>query len=416
MFAAQRFCRHLNIALAAVNGKNLLLKNIPVRKGDFPLPYSYLLPVPPEETAAEKEVRLTRQKYQYYANRTAYYCESREESPRRPPLFQIEPPEEGGVELRAYFAYENDDDGEQQPVLYFKVGADFAYKIKNLSQFLNRVEEEEFYRYGQKLAFTHKRDVFTEEAWSLIRILRRCRSWLSLADGFLPLEKALPVLDELFDFFSENPGLVHDVALIESECEPDLRIQPLAHGFYQLDYSRMAVPLCLTERYGYRITGQAWERLVFPDILAETEIMDLLRYTYPEVIFDETLRPIIQALADRANGEREMEAETEALAFKLDLEKDSVRIEIDGGNQSKLAAQLAEALELSGCFLKNGAYYFSEVDQQWLNELTRELENYGEVWVSEELKAYHKVYRAAPALHVRQQGSVLKLDIAFNDI
>ena len=412
MFAAKKFCPHLNAVIAAVNGKNMLLKNIPVLKSDFPLPDCHLLPVPSAETAAEKEVRLTRQKYQYYANQTAFYCENLVESSHRPPLFQIEPPEESGVELQAYLFYESNEAAVSQPALYFKIGTDFAYKIKNLSQFLNRVEEDEFYRYGQKLAFAHKRSAFTEEAWRLISILRHCRYLSEYSFGFLPLAEA--PLDELFDFFSENPGLLYDATLTESEQNPELRILPLDYGFYQLDDSGLTKPMFLAERYAYRITGQVWERIVFPDMRALEEVLYLITGAHPHIIFDEASRPAVQALVDRANGEQE--AETEPLAFKLDLDKDSIRIEIEGDHHSELAGQLTEALELSGCFLKNGAYHFSGVDQQWLNELTRELENYGEVWVSEELKAYHKVCRAAPALHVRQKGSVLKLDIEFNDM
>ncbi len=416
MLSAKKFCLHLNALMAAVNSKNMLLKTISLLKSDFPLPECHLLPVPPEEMAAEKEVRLTKQKYQYYAALTASYCDDFMEMPGLPPLFQIEPPEEGNVELQAYFMYEDDENDEDlvsQPVLYFKIGMNFFYKIKNLLHFLNRVEEGEFYRYGQKLAFAHKRSAFTEETWRLIGILRQYKP-LMLSSGSLPLEKTSPIMDELFDFFSENPDFLHDLTLEESERNPDLRIQPLEHGFYQLNYSGLKPPLFFTEQYAYRITGRIWERFVMPDAAATEELMALIRYTYPHVVFKEELRPVVQALVDRANGDPE--TDEDPLAFKLDLEKDSIRIEIEGGNRSKLAGRLIEALELSGCFLKNGAYHFSGVDQQWLNELTRELENYGEVWVSEELKAYHKVYRVTPMLHVRQKGSILKLNIEFNDI
>ena len=413
MFAAQKFCTHLNTALAAVNAKNLLLTRISdCEESSFDLNDPYLLPVPTEETAEEKEIRLTRQKHQYYANRTAFFGEDLAVEYDRPPLFHIEPPEMEGIELQAYFTYEKDTFGERQPGLYFKVGKDFTYKIKNMLHFLNRVENEEFYRYGQKLAFAHKRGAFTDEAWRLIGILRQSKHLFSYTASFLPLAEA--PLDELFDFFSENPYFLEDATLAESEQTPELRILPLEYGFYQLDYSGLPSFLLLTEWYAYQISGQVWERIAFPDLPALQTLMDLIRNAQPYVIFDEAFLPTVQALVERANGEREIE--TEPLAFKLDLEKDNVRIELDGDVQSQLAIQLAEALELSGCFLKNGAYYFSGVDQQWLNELTRELERYGEVWVSEELKAYHKVCRVAPALHVRQKGSVLKLEIEFNEI
>lgn len=412
LFAATRFCPHVNAVLASINSKNLLIKNIPLLDEEFPLTDTHLLPVPPAETIAEKETRLTKQRYQYYANRTSTYFRHLALALHRPPLFQIEPPEESGVEIQAYFSYESDDTDMHEPALYFKVGADFAYKLKNLSQFFQRLDAEEFYRYGQKLAFSHKRSAFTEEAWRLIGILRQCRHVPELSSGFLPLTEA--PLDELFDFFSENPSLFYDADLTEREYHPALRIVPLEYGFYQIDHEDMPAPFLLTDRYGYRISGHTWERIHFPDASVITELFYLSDGASMPIVFDESSLPEMQALVDRGNGVGD--AIQEPLAFKLDLEKNSIRIEIDGAKDSAFVGKLADALELSGCFLKNGAYHISGVDQLWLNELTRELENYGEVWVSEELKAYHKVYRVAPALSVRQNGSVLKLDIEFNEI
>ncbi len=411
-FAAVQFCSHINAALAGLNGQNVLLSEIAVAESGFPLPDCHLLPVPKRESMSEKEARQTRQRYQYYANMTARAYQSlKHQLPESGGLFRIEPPEEKGMELQAYFSYEPNEYGESQPALSFKVGAESSYKIKNLSQFLEWIGREEFHRYGQKLAFTHKRSAFTEEAWRLIELLRQCSSVLPRGGAYLPLIHA--PLDELFDFFSENPQILSEMVLVESEQNPELRIEPLSQGFYRLDYSGVDLALLITGKYAYRFQENIFERIFFPDVLSLSQLMELIREMPSGVYFGEELLPELLEKVKRANGE--LEGEPESLVFKLDLDKNSIRIRLEGDVFSRLAARIAGSLEECGCFFKNEAYYFSNIDQYWLDQLTAELAAYGEVWVSEELKAYHKVYRAAPSLHVRQKGKLLKLDIQFSD-
>ncbi len=95
----------------------------------------------------------------------------------------------------------------------FKIGSTKMYKIKNLSEFYNRMLEKEFYRYGDKLQFVHTREMFEEESIELLDFLLKYAEIIKYANSnsnsnYLYYGKALSEsniivgnsgLDELFD-------------------------------------------------------------------------------------------------------------------------------------------------------------------------------------------------------------------------
>ena len=53
----------------------------------------------------------------------------------------------------------------------FKLGNKRLYKIKNLSEFYDRMLNNEFYKYGDKLKFIHKKEMFTKESEKLLEFI-----------------------------------------------------------------------------------------------------------------------------------------------------------------------------------------------------------------------------------------------------
>ena len=49
----------------------------------------------------------------------------------------------------------------------FKIGRTKKYKIKDISEFYDRMMNKEYYRYGDKIHFTHRREVFNEKSQTL---------------------------------------------------------------------------------------------------------------------------------------------------------------------------------------------------------------------------------------------------------
>lgn len=53
----------------------------------------------------------------------------------------------------------------------FKVGNKRMYKIKNLAEFYTRMMNNEYYRYGDKLEFVHRKEIFEEESQKLLEFV-----------------------------------------------------------------------------------------------------------------------------------------------------------------------------------------------------------------------------------------------------
>ncbi len=53
----------------------------------------------------------------------------------------------------------------------FRIGNKKMYKIKNLSEFYTRMQQKEFYRYGEKLQFVHVKEMFEEQSQPLLEFL-----------------------------------------------------------------------------------------------------------------------------------------------------------------------------------------------------------------------------------------------------
>ena len=50
----------------------------------------------------------------------------------------------------------------------FRIGKNKKYKIKDISEFYDRMMNKEYYRYGEKIHFTHKKEVFNERSQKLL--------------------------------------------------------------------------------------------------------------------------------------------------------------------------------------------------------------------------------------------------------
>ncbi len=65
----------------------------------------------------------------------------------------------------------------------FKIGKQKMYKIKNLSEFYTRMINGEFYKYGEKLQFTHSRENFEEESINLLDFILKYAEIIKYANS-----------------------------------------------------------------------------------------------------------------------------------------------------------------------------------------------------------------------------------------
>lgn len=71
----------------------------------------------------------------------------------------------GNIEIEPEIIY---DKFTKEMKIEFRIGNNRMYKLKNLAEFYNRMIIHEFYKYGDKLEFIHKKEVFSEESQKLL--------------------------------------------------------------------------------------------------------------------------------------------------------------------------------------------------------------------------------------------------------
>lgn len=76
----------------------------------------------------------------------------------------------------------------------FKIGAKRMYKIKDLPEFYTRMTNEEFYKYGEKLEFVHKKEAFKEDSMELLEFILR----------YGQIMKYVRLSSQKYGYYSEN--------------------------------------------------------------------------------------------------------------------------------------------------------------------------------------------------------------------
>lgn len=398
--ANHRLCLHLNSLLYRVNNNCHPLQDLPFHEEFTDPEFPPLLPIPKGESIEQKKERLNAQRNAFQAQLAKNFFRQLESS--NIPLFTIQNRTESGIDIACHLHYQ-----DAMPFLSFQVVGDAAYKIKNISHFLERIRTCEYHRYGQKLAFQHTLDAFTPAARRIIATLMHDEDVALTASDSVYLQDLN--LDSLYDIFSENPDLLFGMGLDETTQNLEFQIIPQEKNYYKLDYNKIFHHMALMQQYGYYFNEDTLIRVHCYDIAALHLLQSLTGLLRSEVIFDEHLYPQIADLVQRANGE--ITPENTYLRFKLDIEKRNIRILAEGNTDSLIAAAITDALQSGGATFKNNAYYFSGISQDILNQLVENLSLYGEVWVSDELKSYHRLYKAPKDISVRQSGNLLSIDI-----
>ena len=82
----------------------------------------------------------------------------------------IELKNKGTIKIEPKIIY---DKYSREMKIEFKIGNKRMYKLKSLSEFYTRMINNEFYRYGDKLEFIHKKEMFEENSQGLLEFLMK---------------------------------------------------------------------------------------------------------------------------------------------------------------------------------------------------------------------------------------------------
>ena len=115
--------------------------------------------------------------------------------------------------------------------LTFKIGVSQMYILKDISGFLENLDESREYSYGKKLSFIHTEDAFTEESRNLVRFIKEWmnnnkngRSYSTYRYGYgyystQEIRKTIQLteedLDDFFDAIGEMPFYLKENQRVE---------------------------------------------------------------------------------------------------------------------------------------------------------------------------------------------------------
>ena len=135
----------------------------------------------------------------------------------------------------------------------YRVGNEKKYVVKNITEFIDRINHQENYKYGKSLEFVHSEKNFTENALKQIDFMKKAISFRSqdIEDYnyyYEPIKRNIPIdkrlLDELYEINKEN--------LSFGEVEPELRLYiNKEEDFYVIRVS-INQEMFIGNKHGYR--------------------------------------------------------------------------------------------------------------------------------------------------------------------
>ena len=135
----------------------------------------------------------------------------------------------------------------------YKVGNEKKYVVKNITDFIDRINHQENYKYGKALEFVHSEKNFTENALKQIDFMKKAIFFRSqdIEDYnyyYEPIKRNIPIdkrlLDELYEINKDN--------LSFGEIEPDLHLYiNKEEDFYVIRVS-INQQMYIGNKHGYR--------------------------------------------------------------------------------------------------------------------------------------------------------------------
>ena len=93
---------------------------------------------------------------------------------------EIQIKNKGSINIEPYLIY---DKFSNDMKVEFRIGDKRMYKIKDLSEFYDRMLNNSFYRYGDKLQFIHTKSAFNEQSQELLEFILKYAEIIKYANS-----------------------------------------------------------------------------------------------------------------------------------------------------------------------------------------------------------------------------------------
>lgn len=331
----------------------------------------------------------------------------------------------------------------------YRVGNEKKYVVKNITEFIDRINHQENYKYGKSLEFVHSEKNFTENALKQIDFMKKAISFRSqdiedynyyyeTIKRNIPIDKRL--LDELYEINKDN--------LSFGEIEPDLHLYiNKEEDFYVIRVS-INQQMYIGNKHGYRYemnNGKFYmERIVLDEegniarflesiienegqlIVLEEQYHDFYKYVLLPIlsyfeVFDQSQEEIPTYDEIKIYGD----IDDDQMIYFQPVYVDENQNRVYGFNDQLMTTYqqdlVEKYIERYASFIdtkKHRAYFDtnSQTTYEFIFEGLDYLKQYGDVYVSEALKRVGKKISYNLHVGVRIENDLLKFDISSHEI
>ena len=331
----------------------------------------------------------------------------------------------------------------------YRVGNEKKYVVKNITEFIDRINHQENYKYGKSLEFVHSEKNFTENALKQIDFMKKAISFRSqdIEDYnyyYEPIKRNIPIdkrlLDELYEINKEN--------LSFGEVEPELRLYiNKEEDFYVIRVS-INQEMFIGNKHGYRYemnNGKFYmERIVLDEegniarflesiienegqlIVLEEQYHDFYKYVLLPIlsyfeVFDQSQEEIPTYDEIKIYGD----IDDDQMIYFQPVYVDENQNRVYGFNDQLMTTYqqdlVEKYIERYASFIdtkKHRAYFDtnSQTTYEFIFEGLDYLKQYGDVYVSEALKRVGKKISYNLHVGVSIENDLLKFDISSHEI
>ena len=331
----------------------------------------------------------------------------------------------------------------------YKVGNEKKYVVKNITDFIDRINHQENYKYGKALEFVHSEKNFTENALKQIDFMKKAIFFRSqdIEDYnyyYEPIKRNIPIdkrlLDELYEINKDN--------LSFGEIEPDLHLYiNKEEDFYVIRVS-INQQMYIGNKHGYRYemnNGKFYmERIIldeegniarFLESIIENEGQLIVLEEQYHDFYKYVLLPILSYFEVFDQGQEEIptydeikiygDIDDNQMIYFQPVYVDENQNRVYGFNkqlmttyQQDLVEKYIEKYATSIDTEKHRAYLDtnSQTTYEFIFEGLDYLKQYGDVYVSDALKRIGKKISYNLHVGVRIENELLKFDISSHEI
>ena len=354
----------------------------------------------------------------------------------------------------------------------FKIGNKRMYKIKNLSEFYTLMMLKENYKYGDKLEFVHRKEMFDQESQGLLEFVLKYAEIIKYANSnansnYRYYGKALNEnniilgntgLDELFDIQKNKKVLIEKdyevkaIDFLEEDPPLDFSLEQISDDEYKIiaNFDIYKINILRGKNYKYVLTDKNLYRCSKEFTNTNLEMLTLFRENYVSEVmlgkkeigdlFSIVLPKVKNAIKIEENLKKEVEEYIpEKLRVKvfLDFDKNNYVVadvklcygenEFNPLNQKeeknfKFPRNIVEETKAMNIFRKTGFMFEPQNlrfilpdDEKIYNFLSEDINLYMkkfEVLVTENFKTKEIVAPKVGSLGVRVENNLLEIDLS----